>query len=197
MTFSRAHLTAYWLFLSLSIAIAVVMAPPTPSMVACPPPAIDLRTTQIPPDTHSTRLLQAQIYTSVQGYVASFEILYDTIIGARPELDVKIKEATKKFLIDPEINDWRPIFDDFFRLKLYEDTILVKKSEDYRERFKVYVYTFTRGGDKTLRNRSCVMARLGSIRLASLIELTNIGSGWARLINELLNGTRARLGLIH
>ncbi|KAL4566913.1 hypothetical protein LXL04_031039 [Taraxacum kok-saghyz] len=40
-----------------------------------------------------------------------------------------------------------------------------------------------------------VLARLGSIRLASLIELTNIGSGSARLINELLNGTRARLGL--
>ncbi|KAL4584685.1 hypothetical protein LXL04_009293 [Taraxacum kok-saghyz] len=39
------------------------------------------------------------------------------------------------------------------------------------------------------------LARLGSIRLASLIELTNIGSGSARLINELLNGTRARLGL--
>ncbi|KAL4582128.1 hypothetical protein LXL04_006669 [Taraxacum kok-saghyz] len=40
------------------------------------------------------------------------------------------------------------------------------------------------------------LARLGSIRLASLIELTNIGSGSARLINELLNGTRARLGLV-
>ncbi|KAL4566341.1 hypothetical protein LXL04_030455 [Taraxacum kok-saghyz] len=40
------------------------------------------------------------------------------------------------------------------------------------------------------------LARLGSIRLASLFELTNIGSGSARLINELLNGTRARLGLV-
>ncbi|KAL4587810.1 hypothetical protein LXL04_000684 [Taraxacum kok-saghyz] len=48
---------------------------------------------------------------------------------------------------------------------------------------------------KKLELGSARLARLGSIRLASLIELTNIGSGSARLINELLNGTRARLGL--
>ncbi|KAL4562226.1 hypothetical protein LXL04_034424 [Taraxacum kok-saghyz] len=41
-------------------------------------------------------------------YLVSFEQLYNTIIEARLKLNAKIKEATKKFLANPEINDWRP-----------------------------------------------------------------------------------------
>ncbi|KAL4584293.1 hypothetical protein LXL04_008889 [Taraxacum kok-saghyz] len=50
------------------------------------------------------------------GYIASFEIPYDTISKARLKLDTKIKKATKKFPANSEIIDWRPRFNDFLRL---------------------------------------------------------------------------------
>ncbi|KAL4576445.1 hypothetical protein LXL04_012538 [Taraxacum kok-saghyz] len=49
-----------------------------------------------------------------KGYIASFEILYDTILEARLKFDAKIKKATKKFPANLEINDRWPRFNDFF-----------------------------------------------------------------------------------
>ncbi|KAL4590328.1 hypothetical protein LXL04_003256 [Taraxacum kok-saghyz] len=48
------------------------------------------------------------------GYIASFEILYDTILEAKLKFDAKIKKATKKFTANLEINNWWPRFNDFF-----------------------------------------------------------------------------------
>ncbi|KAL4574372.1 hypothetical protein LXL04_021201 [Taraxacum kok-saghyz] len=65
----------------------------------------------------------------IMGYLASFEILYDIILEAKLKLDAKIKEATKKFLINPKINDWRLRFDIFLGLHRR----WVKKIEIFRQ----------------------------------------------------------------
>ncbi|KAL4591812.1 hypothetical protein LXL04_004784 [Taraxacum kok-saghyz] len=65
-------------------------------------------------DLHQQR--QTLLNSLAKRYLASFEILYDTILEAMLKLDEKIKEATKKFPINPKINDWRPIYNDFFGL---------------------------------------------------------------------------------
>ncbi|KAL4560323.1 hypothetical protein LXL04_032473 [Taraxacum kok-saghyz] len=51
---------------------------------------------------------QFRFTTGTSGYIASFEIPYDTILETMLKLDAKIKEATTKFPANSEINDWRP-----------------------------------------------------------------------------------------
>ena len=51
---------------------------------------------------------------AVQGYLSSFEVLYDELLKERLELDAKSKKATEKYPNNTEISQWRPRFDGFF-----------------------------------------------------------------------------------
>ncbi|KAL4567955.1 hypothetical protein LXL04_023552 [Taraxacum kok-saghyz] len=62
-----------------------------------------------------------ELFLAVQGYLLSFEELYDQIVKSRLELDAKIKEANEKFPNNMEIEQWRPRFNAFFGISSEEE----------------------------------------------------------------------------